>query len=213
MTSSLTLRACCIKTPATSSFSCYPPSFWGSWGCQVDIFFILFLFLARFPVDYLSHSFVPCPAFILCQFAAFTYCVINCFICIATYSTLAFLPLFTFLFIYLILKATSHETTAVRHLPPISKTIQIRGTRHAGPCWKSRNELINDALLRTPSNRRTIVCRPKRTYLQQHCTDTECIVEELPWVMDDRDEWQERSPCLQHDLMMKRIIYLFNAIL
>ena len=33
------------------------------------------------------------------------------------------------------------------HLPPITKTIQIRRTRHAGHCWRSRDELISDVLL------------------------------------------------------------------
>ena len=28
------------------------------------------------------------------------------------------------------------------HLPPITKTIQVRRTRHAGYCWRSRDELI-----------------------------------------------------------------------
>ena len=36
------------------------------------------------------------------------------------------------------------------HLPPITKTIQVRRTRHAGHGWKSRDELISDALLWTP---------------------------------------------------------------
>ena len=36
------------------------------------------------------------------------------------------------------------------HLPPITKTIQVRRTRHAGQCWRSRDELISDELLRTP---------------------------------------------------------------
>ena len=36
------------------------------------------------------------------------------------------------------------------HLPPITKTIQVRWTRHAGHCWKSRDELISDVLLWTP---------------------------------------------------------------
>ena len=27
------------------------------------------------------------------------------------------------------------------HLPPITKTIQVRRTRHAGHCWRSRDEL------------------------------------------------------------------------
>ena len=35
------------------------------------------------------------------------------------------------------------------HLPPIMKTIQVRQTRYAGHCWRSRDELISDVLLRT----------------------------------------------------------------
>ena len=37
------------------------------------------------------------------------------------------------------------------HLPPITKTIQVRRTRHAGYCWRSRDELKSDALLWTPT--------------------------------------------------------------
>ena len=33
------------------------------------------------------------------------------------------------------------------HLPPITKTIQVRRTRHAGHCWRSRDKLISDVLL------------------------------------------------------------------
>ena len=36
------------------------------------------------------------------------------------------------------------------HLPPITKTIKVRQTRHAGHCWRSRDELISDVLLWTP---------------------------------------------------------------
>ena len=38
------------------------------------------------------------------------------------------------------------------HRPPISKTIQVRRTRHAGHCWRSKDELISDVLLWTPSH-------------------------------------------------------------
>ena len=38
------------------------------------------------------------------------------------------------------------------HLPPITKTIQVRRTRHARHCWRSRDELISDVLLGTPSH-------------------------------------------------------------
>ena len=40
------------------------------------------------------------------------------------------------------------------HLPPTSKTIQIRRTRHAGHCWRSKGDIISDVLLWTPSHRR-----------------------------------------------------------
>ena len=35
------------------------------------------------------------------------------------------------------------------HLPPITKIIQARRTRHTGHCWKSKDELISDVLLWT----------------------------------------------------------------
>ena len=37
------------------------------------------------------------------------------------------------------------------HLPPIPKTIQVRRTRHAWHCWRSRDELISDVVLWTPT--------------------------------------------------------------
>ena len=40
------------------------------------------------------------------------------------------------------------------HLPPITKTIHVRRTRHAGHCWRSRDELISDVLLWTPTHDR-----------------------------------------------------------
>ena len=36
------------------------------------------------------------------------------------------------------------------HMPPITKTIQVRRTRHAGHCWRSKDELISDVLLWIP---------------------------------------------------------------
>ena len=38
------------------------------------------------------------------------------------------------------------------HLPPITKTIKVRRTRHAGHCWRSRDKLMSDVLLWTPSH-------------------------------------------------------------
>ena len=54
------------------------------------------------------------------------------------------------------------------HLPPITKTIKVRWTRHAGHCWRSRDELISDVLLWTPAHGRAKAGWPARTYIQQH---------------------------------------------
>ncbi len=66
------------------------------------------------------------------------------------------------------------------HLPPITKTIQVR---------RSRDELISDLLLWTPTYGRTKAGRPARTYIQQLCEDTGCCPEDLPRAMNDREKW------------------------
>ena len=78
------------------------------------------------------------------------------------------------------------------HLPPITKTIQVIRTRHAGHCWRSRDELIRDVLLWIPTHGRAKAGRPARTYIQQLCEDTGCCPEDLPRAMNDREEWRER---------------------
>ena len=78
------------------------------------------------------------------------------------------------------------------HLPPITKTIQVRRTRHAGHCWRSRDELIRDVLLWIPTHGRAKAGRPARTYIQQLCEDTGCCPEDLPRAMNDREKWRER---------------------
>ena len=78
------------------------------------------------------------------------------------------------------------------HLPPITKTIQVRRTRHAGHCWRSKDELISDVLLWTPTYGRAKAGRPARTYIQQLCEDTGCNPEDLPEAMNDREKWRER---------------------
>ena len=78
------------------------------------------------------------------------------------------------------------------HLPPIRKTIQVRRTRHAGHCWRSRDKLISDVLLWTPAYGQVNAGRPARTYIQQLCEDTGCSPEDLPEAMNDREKWRER---------------------
>ena len=77
-------------------------------------------------------------------------------------------------------------------LPPITKTIQVRRTRHAGHCWRSRDELISDVLPWTPLHGRAKAGRPARTYIQQLCEDTWCSPEDLPEAMNNREKWRER---------------------
>ena len=78
------------------------------------------------------------------------------------------------------------------HLPPITKTIKVRRTRHAGHCWRSRDELIRDVLLWTLTYGRSKAGRPARTYIQQLYEDTGCSPGDLPEAMNDREKWRER---------------------
>ena len=49
-------------------------------------------------------------------------------------------------------------------------------------CWRSKDELISDVLLWTPSHGCVKAGRPARTYIQQLCADTGCSPEDLwPW--------------------------------
>ena len=74
------------------------------------------------------------------------------------------------------------------HLPPITKTIPVRRTRHAEHCWRSRDELISDVLLWTPTYGRAKAGWPARTYIQQLYEDTGCSPEDRPEAMNDREK-------------------------
>ena len=78
------------------------------------------------------------------------------------------------------------------HLPPITKTIQVRRTRHVGDCLRSGDELISDVLLWTPTYGQAKAGRSAWTYIQQLCEDTGCSPEYLLEVMNDREKWRER---------------------
>ena len=78
------------------------------------------------------------------------------------------------------------------HLPPIMETIKIRQTRHAGHCWRSRDELISEVLLWTPSHGQAKAGRPAWSYIQQLCEDMGCSPEDLPESMKDRERWREK---------------------
>ena len=85
------------------------------------------------------------------------------------------------------------------HPSTITKTIKIRGTRHTGHCWKSRDELISDVLLWTPPRGRANVGRPAGTYIQQLFAGTGCSPEDLARAMDDRELWREMVSNIRTD--------------
>ena len=85
------------------------------------------------------------------------------------------------------------------HLPPFTKTIKVRRTRNAEHSWRSKDELISDVLLWTPSHGGAKAGRPARTYIQQLCADTRCSPEDLLEAMDDREGWWERVRDIRAD--------------
>ena len=62
----------------------------------------------------------------------------------------------------------------------------MRRTRHAGHCWRSKDELISDVLLWIPSHRRASVRQPARTYRQQLCKTKDVF-----W-RTCQNKWQEK---------------------
>ena len=60
-------------------------------------------------------------------------------------------------------------------LPPISKSNQVRLTRHARHCWRSKDEVMSDVLLWTPRHGRASAGRRARTYLHQFCTNPDVV--------------------------------------
>ena len=78
------------------------------------------------------------------------------------------------------------------HLPPITKTIQVRRNRHAEHCWRTKDELLSDIILWTPSHGLAKAGRLARTYIQQLCVNTGYSLEDLPGAMDDKEGWRER---------------------
>ena len=89
-----------------------------------------------------------------------------------------------------VLEAAPNKAAAIR--PPITKTIQIRRTRCAGHCCISRDELICEVFPWTPSHGRAKAGRPVRTYIQQLCLNKGCYPEDMPYAMNDREEWRKR---------------------
>ena len=110
-----------------------------------------------------------------------------------------------------VLEATPQKAAAVRPLNPITKIIQVRRTRHAGNCWRSRDELISAALLWTPSDGRAKAGRSARTYIQQLSEDTGWSPEDLPDVMNEWEKRQERVRDIRADSMTRWWLIVTNS--
>ena len=78
------------------------------------------------------------------------------------------------------------------HLSTVTKTIQIR---HAGHCWKSKDEIVSNILLWTPTHGHANVGRPAKTYVHQLSADLACSLEDLLGVMNDREKERVKEIC------------------
>ena len=80
------------------------------------------------------------------------------------------------------------------HLPPITKSIKIERIRHAGHCWRSWNELINDVLLWTPSHGRAKARRPARSSVR--IRDVDMRTDQKRWTIGRSGERGSGTPVL-----------------
>ena len=75
------------------------------------------------------------------------------------------------------------------YLPPI----QVKQTRHVGHCWRSRNKLVSNVLLWTPTRRHIGVGQPAKNHINQLYVNTGHSLEELQKAIANRDWWWERE--------------------
>ena len=64
--------------------------------------------------------------------------------------------------------------------------------RFASHCWQAKQELASDLLLWLPNHGKRRVGRPAITNIDQLCRDTGCLPNDLPALLQDRDEWLDR---------------------
>ena len=99
------------------------------------------------------------------------------------------------------------------HLPPITKTIQVRQTRYAGHCWRSRDELISNVLLWTP----TYGCGQKQDDQHEHIFSSYVRIQDVAlktcqrgWTIG-KVVWEGQGyPCKWHNMMMMMMMITFG---
>ena len=95
------------------------------------------------------------------------------------------------------------------HLSPIMKTIKVRRTRHAGHCWRSKDELISDILIWILLHGRAKGGRPAKTNIQQLCADTALKTSQKRWTIETGGERGSGRSMLVARL---DYIYIYNTI-
>ena len=85
------------------------------------------------------------------------------------------------------------------HLPHITKTIQVRRTKHARHGSRCRDELTSDVFQWTPSHGWAKAGWPAKTFIQQFCADTGWIPEDVPKAIDIRKGWREKVRDIRAD--------------
>lgn len=77
------------------------------------------------------------------------------------------------------------------NLPQVTATLRERRIRFIGHIWRSKNELASKLLLWDPKQGKRSRGRPAITYIDQLESDTGLYRNELPQVMQDREQWKE----------------------
>ena len=106
---------------------------------------------------------------------------------------------------------TTFISQSYSHLHPISKTIQVRRTRHTGHCGKRKDKPVCYILQWTPTHACANVDWSPRTYLHQFWADTGFSLEDLPVAMDDSDGWREKFR-FQRDVVMTMMMMMMMII-
>ena len=86
---------------------------------------------------------------------------------------------------------STHPTIALLYgdIPRISSILKETRTRFA---YRSKNEVISDLILWTPAHGKRKIGRPCKTYIDQLMEDTNCLPNDLPKAMEDREFWKDR---------------------
>ena len=94
------------------------------------------------------------------------------------------------------------------HLHPNSKTIQVRFSKFAEHCWRSKDGLISEVFPSASTYGHTSAGRPGKYYIHPLHVDTGCRLEDLQWAMGIWDSYQVRgkesqgNPYSRHTSMM-----------